>query len=58
MKQTIEATEEAGIRDKIKIVIGGGVVTELVAKYTGADAFTDDGLEGVEMCRRYAQEIK
>lgn len=58
MKQTIEATEEAGIRDKIKIVIGGGVVTELVQKYTGADAFTDDGIDGVEICKRFAEEME
>jgi methylmalonyl-CoA mutase cobalamin-binding domain/chain len=57
MKQTIEATKEAGIRDKIKIVIGGGVVTELVQKYTGADAFTDDGIAGVEICKRFAEEM-
>ena len=56
MKETIEAIKEAGLRDKVKVVIGGGVVTELVQRHTGADAFTDDGLEGVEICRRFAQE--
>ena len=55
MKETIEAIKEAGLRDKVKVVIGGGVVTELVQRHTGADAFTDDGLEGVEICRRFAQ---
>jgi len=54
MKETIEAIKEAGLRDKVKVVIGGGVVTELVQRHTGADAFTDDGLEGVEICRRFA----
>ena len=58
MKETIEAVKEAGLRDKVKIVIGGGVVTELVQRHTGADAFTDDGLEGVEICRRFAEEMK
>ena len=58
MKQTIDATEEAGLRDKIKIVIGGGVVTELVQRYTGADAFTDDGIDGVEICKKFAEEMK
>jgi len=58
MKETIEAVKEAGLRDKVKIVIGGGVVTELVLRHTGADAFTDDGLEGVEICRRFVQEVK
>lgn len=58
MKETIEAIKEAGLRDKVKVVIGGGVVTELVQRHTGADAFTDDGLEGVEICRRFAEEVK
>jgi methylmalonyl-CoA mutase cobalamin-binding domain/chain len=56
MKETIEAIKEAGLRDKVKVVIGGGVVTELVQRHAGADAFTDDGLEGVEICRRFAEE--
>ena len=55
MKETIEAIKEAGLRDNVKIVIGGGVVTELVQRHTGADAFTDDGLDGVEICRRFAE---
>jgi len=58
MKQTVEAVTEAGIRDKVKIVIGGGVVTELVQKYSGADAFTDDGIDGVEICKKFAEEMK
>lgn len=57
-KETIEAITEAGLRDKVKIIIGGGVVTELVQRHTGADAYTDDGLEGVEMCRRFVAEAK
>jgi len=58
MKETVEAVKAAGIRDKVKIVIGGGIVTELVQRHTGADAFTDDGIEGVEICKRFVQEMK
>jgi len=58
MKQTVEAVKAAGIRDKVKIVIGGGVVTQLVQRHAGADAFTDDGLEGVDICKRFAEEMK
>ena len=58
MKETVEAVKKAGLRDKVKIIIGGGVVTELVQRHTGADAFTDDGLEGVDICRRFAEEAK
>ena len=58
MKETVEAVKEAGLRDKDKIIVGGGVVSELVKRHTGAEAFTDDGLEGVEICRRFAQQAK
>ena len=57
MKETVEAVRAAGIRDKVKIIIGGGIVTELVCRYAGADAFTDDGPEGVEICRKFAREV-
>ena len=58
MKETVESVKEAGLRDEVKIVIGGGVVTEIVQRHTGADAFTDDGLEGVDICKRFVQELK
>jgi methanogenic corrinoid protein MtbC1 len=55
MKQTVEDVKAAGLRDKVKVIIGGGIVTEQVGKYVGADAFTDDASEGVEMCRGFVQ---
>jgi len=58
MRDTIEAITEAGLRDSVKIIIGGGVVTEIVQKHTGADAFTTDGTEGVEKCRRFVEEMR
>ena len=57
MKETIEATKEAGLRDKLKVIIGGGIVTDVVQRHTGADAFTDDSMEGIEICRKFAQEV-
>jgi methylmalonyl-CoA mutase cobalamin-binding domain/chain len=55
MRQTVEAVKEAGLRDKVKVIIGGGVVTELVQRHTGADAFTDDAMEGVEIINKWAK---
>jgi len=54
MKQTVQALEAAGLREKVKVIIGGGIVTEMVRKYVGADAFTDDAPEGVDLCRKMA----
>lgn len=42
MKQTIEAIKESGIRDSVKIMVGGAPVTESFASEIGADAFAAD----------------
>ena len=55
MKETVKAVEAAGLRDKVRIIIGGGIVTEKVGEYVGADAFTNDGAEGVDICKRFAK---
>ena len=39
---TIRAIEEAGLRDKVKIMIGGAPVTQAYADEVGADAYTVD----------------
>ena len=58
MKQTVQAVEAAGLRDKVKIIVGGGIVTDVVMKYVGADAFSDDAPEGVEICKKLAGAAK
>ena len=58
MKETVDALKEAGLRDKVKIIIGGGVVTELVKRHTGADAFTDDAMEGIEIIKKWTKGRK
>jgi len=50
MKHTINALREAGLKDEIKIIIGGGRVNDSVMKYTGADAWADDAARGVKLC--------
>ena len=53
MKQTIEAMKAAGLRDKVKVMIGGGQITEEVRKYTGADAFGKDAMAGVSLAQKW-----
>lgn len=50
MKEVIDKLEKAGLRDKMKILVGGGITTPLVKDYTGADFQTVDAMEGVEYC--------
>jgi methanogenic corrinoid protein MtbC1 len=54
MKATIEALEAAGLRSKVKVIIGGGVVSEIARQHTGADAFTTDAMQGVDWCKKMA----
>ena len=42
IKNTIDALAEAGLRDRVKIMIGGAPVTQEYAEEVGADAYTED----------------
>jgi len=42
MKTTIEAIEQAGLRDKVRIIVGGAPVTQSYASQIGADGFSED----------------
>ena len=54
MKQTVEAMKTAGLRDKVRIMIGGGQITEEVRIYTGADAYGKDAMAGVTLAKKWA----
>ncbi|MEM2103909.1 MAG: cobalamin-dependent protein [Candidatus Bathyarchaeia archaeon] len=58
MKVTVDALKEAGLRNGIKIIIGGGRMDELAKQYTGADAWTNDASTGVRTCLRWVKETK
>lgn len=51
MKETVEAVRAAGLRDRVKIMIGGGQINEEVKKYTGADAYGSDAMAGVALAK-------
>ncbi|MEM2217757.1 MAG: corrinoid protein [Thermofilaceae archaeon] len=51
MKNVIEALKQAGIRDKVKVVVGGAAVTEEYAKSIGADAYGEDAVKAVKICK-------
>jgi 5-methyltetrahydrofolate--homocysteine methyltransferase len=53
MKKTVEAIQAAGLRDTVRIVIGGGVVTEKIKEYSGADAYAPDAMAGVRLCKQW-----
>ena len=51
MKNTIEAIEEAGLRDSVKIIIGGAPVTQDYADKIGADGFAPDASRAVNLAK-------
>ena len=51
MKETIETVKSAGLRDKVKIMIGGGQMSEEIKKYTGADAYGKDAMAAVTLAQ-------
>jgi len=54
MKQTMDAMKAAGLRDKVKVMIGGGQITDEIRKYTGADAYGKDAMTGVSLAKKWA----
>jgi methylmalonyl-CoA mutase cobalamin-binding domain/chain len=55
MKNVVEAFKEAGLRDQVKVIIGGTVVSEAVREFTGADAYATDAVKGIEYCKSIYQ---
>ncbi|MFC1860568.1 B12-binding domain-containing protein [Chloroflexota bacterium] len=53
MKSTVKAIEDAGLRSKVKIMIGGGTIDELVKDYVGADAFGFDAMAAVHLAKQW-----
>jgi 5-methyltetrahydrofolate--homocysteine methyltransferase len=53
MKDTIDAIKEAGLRDNVKVMIGGGQIDDEVKKYTGADAYGKDAMAAVALSKEW-----
>jgi methanogenic corrinoid protein MtbC1 len=53
MKRTVEAIREAGMRDKVKIMIGGSIMDEKAAEYVGADAYGADASAAVKLAKSW-----
>jgi len=52
MKATVEAIEKAGLRDTVKIIIGGGNMNDDIRKYAGADAYGVDAMAAVKFAEK------
>lgn len=52
MKKVIEMLEERGVRDKVKVMIGGSPVSPRFAKEIGADGYSTNAVEAVKLARK------
>ncbi len=53
MKNTVAAIEAAGLRDKVKVMIGGGQINDEVNEYAGADGYGRDAMAGVTFAKKW-----
>jgi len=51
MKVTVDALKEAGVRDKVKVMIGGAPVTDAYAREIGADGYAPDASRAVALAK-------
>ena len=51
-KKLVEALDEAGLREKVKVMVGGAPVTETFASEIGADGYAEDAISAVNLAFR------
>ena len=51
MKDTVDAIAASGLRNEVKIMIGGGVMDEEIRKFAGADAYGQDAMAAVDLAK-------
>ncbi len=56
MNKTIKAIEEAGLREKAKVIVGGGIVGEVKPSKIGADHATSNASEGVRIIEEWIKK--
>ncbi len=56
MKEVIASLENEGLRDKVKVMVGGGPVNANVCQYTGADDWGADAQVAVKLARKWNKE--
>jgi len=54
-KTVVEALEKAGLREKVKVIIGRRGASDELAREFGADAATKDALDGVRICQKWVR---
>ena len=56
MQETIEMLKENGLREQVKVLIGGALVTEEFARQIGADAYCADGFQAIKVLEEFQRQ--
>ena len=57
MATTIKALEDAGVRDQVRVMIGGAPITQEYADQIGADGYSTDAASAAELAKRLIKEV-
>jgi 5-methyltetrahydrofolate--homocysteine methyltransferase len=57
-KNVVQELKKEGIRDKVKVIIGGASVNEKVAKDSEVDAWARTAIDGLKICKQWIGELK
>ncbi len=53
MKETVKAIEDAGLREQVKIMIGGAPINDQIKEYAGADGWGEDAVAAVSLAKKW-----
>lgn len=53
MEKTVDAIKNAGLRDDVKIMIGGAPINDEIYEYTGADGWAEDAVKAVKLAKNF-----
>jgi 5-methyltetrahydrofolate--homocysteine methyltransferase len=55
MKEVMQKINEAGLRDSLKVMIGGGTVDESIVEYVTADAYGASAVDAVNLAEKWME---
>jgi methylmalonyl-CoA mutase cobalamin-binding domain/chain len=55
MRLVVQELKKRGLRDRVKVIVGGGAVDKSFAKEVGADDYGKDAIEAVKLCKRFSR---
>lgn len=53
IRDVVKLLEKEGLREKVKVIVGGAALTHEMAKELGADAYAETAVKGVEICKKW-----